>query len=167
MTLFNGRNLSHFVIFKRITSTCRVASIRIATTGLTCRGCFRKFTASIDNSTYSKKHLHQLNVYNSFQRLTYASTSVIKASPRKELFPLRFVFIRTCVSLWIEYPEGVQFDVGYIDTKLQTDTVISDNKPVILGLPSSSGSHAELTGILMTFAKLGYRVVILNLPGGF
>jgi hypothetical protein len=79
------------------------------------------------------------------------------------------MFIRTNVSFWEEYPEGINFDVGYVDTKLNKTTKSSNSNrnPVIVALPSSVGTHMELTETLMTFAKLGYRVVIPNLPGKF
>lgn len=82
-----------------------------------------------------------------------------------KLFPLRFVYVRTSVSVWEEYPEGVQFDVGYVDTKLLKGSKSASNVPVILALPSSAGTHAEFFSILLSFVKLGYRVVIPNLPG--
>lgn len=82
------------------------------------------------------------------------------------LFPLRFLYIDTSVGVWEDYPTGVEFDVGYVDSK-EGSVQVKETLPVILGLPSTVGSHTELTDRLKTFAKLGYRVIILNMPGSF
>ncbi|KAH3890471.1 hypothetical protein DPMN_014552 [Dreissena polymorpha] len=64
--------------------------------------------------------------------------------------------------MWEDFPDGVQFDVGFVDTSYAT--TVSKRTPVILGIPSSVGTHEELQSSLLTFAKLGYRVIIPNLP---
>lgn len=144
-------------------AVCRVAPIRIVRTVPACRCFERRYSYALN--VLSRRH--KLKTFCRFVSLRYATTrgNVDKALDLVALFPLRFVFVRTSVSFWMEYPEGLEFDVGYVDTKHQTNVVISDSKPIILGLPSSVGNHTELTSILMTFAKLGYRVVIPNLPG--
>jgi len=79
------------------------------------------------------------------------------------IFALRYIFVRTNVGQWEDFPEGVEFDVGYIDTAFFDN--VSQTAPVILGIPSSVGTHNEILEPLITFARMGYRVVIINLPG--
>lgn len=100
-----------------------------------------------------------LNVLNG-RNFATKNTSEIELN---DVFPLRFQYVRTCISMWEEFPGGIQFDVGYVENDIKTVV----RKPVILGLPSSVGDHTELTGVLVTLAKLGYRVVIPNLPGEY
>ncbi|XP_052798514.1 uncharacterized protein LOC128230355 [Mya arenaria] len=88
--------------------------------------------------------------------------SSVKASKYEDTFPLRFIYLQTSVELWEEFPEGLQYDVGYVDTGFNNE--VAKKFPVILGLPSSVATHMQMEGPLLTFAKLGYRVIILNMP---
>ena len=100
---------------------------------------------------------------------TFSTSGFLSDSQKTELesiFPLRYVFVKTNVTFWEEYPDGILFDVGYVDTSIG-NTTSSKRNPVIVALPSSAGSHMELQETLLTFAKLGYRVIIPNLPGMF
>lgn len=81
----------------------------------------------------------------------------------ENMFPVRYIFVRTNVDVWEDFPHGVEFDVGYADTA--GNESVSSRAPVILGVPSSAETHTELTSALMSFARLGYRVVIPNMPG--
>ena len=53
--------------------------------------------------------------------------------------------------------------LGYKDSKPVAD--FDPKVPTILGLPGIMGTHEELDGLLMPLAKLGFRVIIPNLPG--
>ncbi|WAR02461.1 hypothetical protein MAR_009019, partial [Mya arenaria] len=58
-----------------------------------------------------------------------------KASKYEDTFPLRFIYLQTSVELWEEFPEGLQYDVGYVDTGFNNE--VAKKFPVILGLPNS------------------------------
>jgi len=97
--------------------------------------------------------------------LRHSSSSSHKTVKHESIFPLRFVFVNTSRDLWEECPNGMTFDVGYVDSGINNN--LSKSAPVILGIPSSAGTHEELEGSLTSFVKLGYRVLILNMPGTF
>lgn len=95
----------------------------------------------------------------------YSTKSASNHEELEDLFPLRYIFLRTCITKWIDCPDGVIFDVGYADSKPLDSKDTSESQPVILGIPDVNGSHYELTSVLKPFAKQGYRVLIVNLPG--
>lgn len=97
------------------------------------------------------------------EQLLATTNDVLTDEQLETSFIIRYIFVRTNVGEWEDFPEGVEFDVGYIDTGRLVN--VSQNAPVILGIPSSVGTHEELLETFVTFVRMGYRVVIVNLPG--
>lgn len=160
------------VLFKYLPKSCsfllymNYAHIR-RISSVSCRCVFRKDVADDAgyNSQAGSKAIKglELQLYrNVLKRRSFATKNTSELD-LNDVFPLRFQYVRTCISMWEEFPDGIQFDVGYVENDIKG----VDRKSVILGLPSSVGDHMELTGVLVTLAKLGCRVVIPNLPGEY
>ncbi|XP_052241727.1 uncharacterized protein LOC127851831 [Dreissena polymorpha] len=125
-----------------------------------CSSC-KKHVSSLSRIHKNKS----INAGSSFKSFLFSSTPLEPTGNDvdfESVFPFRFVYVRTSINMWEDFPDGVQFDVGFVDTSYAT--TVSKRTPVILGIPSSVGTHEELQSSLLTFAKLGYRVIIPNLP---
>lgn len=129
----------------------------------------RKFSSSklTDSCIFSQRNEvtfklsgHPCQVFKRFYTRVKVGEGI---ADEEALLSLNFLFIRTCKNWWFEAPNGVEFDTGFLDSA--PGATYSERIPVVLGLPSAVGSHKELADLLNTFAKLGYRVIIPNLPG--
>lgn len=94
---------------------------------------------------------------------SFSASAVCYFPKDEDVLPLRYIFLRTSIDMWEESPHGVTFDVGYKDS--QPDASFDPKLPTIVGLPGITGTHEELNDLLLPLAKLGYRVLIPNLPG--
>ncbi|KAI1305925.1 hypothetical protein HDE_01134 [Halotydeus destructor] len=84
--------------------------------------------------------------------------------------PVKSVRISACAELYRKWSatrkayrkapaNGIEFDVEYVDT------IVPDKKqPVVLVLHGAPGSHAEYRSLTQHLSKLGFRVIVPNLP---
>ena len=117
------------------------------------RRFFKKPIENSENTTINSKSVNKSDVPD------------IDYQAYAKLLPLHYIFVKTSVDRWIDFPEGVQFDVAFVDS--MPGQPYDSAVPVILGLPSCVGNPMELAKVLASFVRLGCRVIIPNMPGMF
>jgi hypothetical protein len=121
--------------------------------------------------SFSAKRSIRQTVSVHFPKTSQSSASVSAAavheprtSPSQEsLLRQRYIYVQTNRDRWEEIPNGVMFDVAYLDSS--PDGKTSKAVPTIVSLHSVPGSFHDLQPVLKPFVKLGCRVICPAFPG--
>lgn len=108
------------------------------------------------------KNLHLVRNATSNTNLQNNTPNTVDRKNVRELV-LRFIYVKSCVDYWVEYPTGVIFDSAYLDSHPAVG--FNPNTPVLVALHDSPGSSKDLVPLLQPFANLGYRVIVPDFPG--
>ncbi|KAL5007160.1 hypothetical protein ScPMuIL_015966 [Solemya velum] len=95
--------------------------------------------------------------------LSYSTQSDNLAQNKESKLKPRYLYVRTSQERWEELPDGLVFDVAYLDT--HPGSQYDPNVPLIVALHDSPGSHEQFQPIFESLTKLGYRVIAPNFPG--
>lgn len=88
------------------------------------------------------------------------STSTINGS-----LCLRHVMIQTNLEYFDERPQGVIYNVAYVDNCYGSDVSTRWQKPVALLLHGSPGTHQDMMILAQPLIDRGFRVIVPNFPG--
>lgn len=108
------------------------------------------------------KNLHLVRNATSNTNLQNNTPNTVDRKNVRELV-LRFIYVKSCVDYWVEYPTGVIFDSAYLDSHPAVG--FNPDTPVLVALHDSPGSSKDLVPLLQPFANLGYRVIVPDFPG--
>ena len=92
------------------------------------------------------------------------STTRVAAASVVDPWVLRRKVVTTSIDRWEEKPQGLSFDVHYIDTGADWSYSRRKTTPTVFGIPGQPGDHNDLLPILKPFHEDGHRVVIVNMP---
>ncbi|KAK3600341.1 hypothetical protein CHS0354_020008 [Potamilus streckersoni] len=132
---------------------------------ISCKGVFRLITGHCSFTNLNASRTVCRKIIQSFTGIRCYSTNQIKQKTGdfSSLLQERYIVVLTSVGFWEDVPEGVLFDVGYLDSHPAGQ--YNPRQPTIVGIHDTPGTHGDLIDVLEPFAKLGYRVVIPNFPG--
>ncbi|KAL3842560.1 hypothetical protein ACJMK2_020556 [Sinanodonta woodiana] len=130
------------------------------------RGVFRLLTGCRSFTNLNASPTVCRNIIQSSTAVRCYSTTLIKLKTgdlSSSSLHERYIVVLTSVGHWEDVPEGVLFDVGYLDSHPAGQ--YNPRQPTIVGIHDIPGTHGDLIDVLEPFAKLGCRVVIPNFPG--
>lgn len=76
---------------------------------------------------------------------------------------VRYITVHTLYDFYVECPDGILFDVCYVDS--HPDGVGGKDIKTVVLLPTSPGSHLDVLPLMRPLVRAGYRVVAVNFPG--
>ena len=108
------------------------------------------------------KNLHLVRSATSNTSLQNNTQNTVDRKNVRELAS-RFLYVKSCVDYWVEFPMGVVFDTAYLDSHPAVG--FNPDMPVLVALHDSPGSSTDLVPLLQPFVNLGYRVIAPDFPG--
>lgn len=92
------------------------------------------------------------------------NNDIPKRSTETDPWLLRNLVVTTSVNRRADRPQGMTFNVGYMDTGGDWHESKRKVTPTILAIPGQPGSHEDLLPVVRPLHEDGHRVIIVNMP---
>ena len=103
------------------------------------------------------------SVYQNFKETVSRRSDESEAVSETTELSLRYITVPSLRNFYVECPDGILFDVCYVDS--HPDGFLGKDMKTVLVLPGSPGTHMDMLPLMRPLVRAGHRVLTVNFPG--